>query len=73
MLMTVLKGELAVKQSKALIRTFKQMKDCIVGNQDLIGKRELLQLSMQILRVVKQPKPPCISAYLLIGYLRKAL
>lgn len=27
MLMTVLKGELAVKQSKALIRTFKQMKD----------------------------------------------
>ncbi len=27
MLMTVLKGELAVKQSKALICTFKQMKD----------------------------------------------
>lgn len=26
-----------------------------------------------ISRVVKQPKPPCISAYLLIGYLRKAL
>ena len=25
-----------------------------------------------ISRVVKQPKPPCISAYLLIGYLRKA-
>lgn len=33
MLMTVLKGELAVKQSKALIRTFKQMKDYIVENQ----------------------------------------
>ena len=48
MLMTVLKGELAVKQSKALIRTFKQMKDYIVENQGLIGKRELLQLSMQI-------------------------
>ena len=32
MLMTVLKGELAVKQSKALIRTFKQMKDYIVEN-----------------------------------------
>lgn len=30
MLMTVLKGELAVKQSKALIRTFKQMKDYIL-------------------------------------------
>lgn len=32
MLMTVLKGELAVKQSKALIRTFKQIKDYIVEN-----------------------------------------
>ena len=31
MLMTVLKGELAVKQSKALIRLFKRMKDYIVG------------------------------------------
>ena len=48
MLMTVLKGELAVKQSKALIRTFKQMKDYIVENQGLIGRREFLQLSMQI-------------------------
>ena len=48
MLMTVLKGELAVKQIKALIRTFKQMKDYIVENQGLIGKREFLQLSMQI-------------------------
>ena len=48
MLMTVLRGELAVKQSKALIRTFKQMKDYIVENQGLIGKREILQLSMQI-------------------------
>ena len=48
MLMTVLKGELAVKQSRALIRTFKQMKDYIVENQGLIGQREFLQLSMQI-------------------------
>lgn len=48
MLMTVLKGELAVKQSRALIRTFKQMKDYIIENQGLIGKREFLQLSMQI-------------------------
>ena len=30
MLMTVLKGDLAVKQSKILIRTFKQMKDYII-------------------------------------------
>ena len=47
-LMTVLKGEVAIKQSKALISTFKQMKDYIVENQGLIGKREFLQLSMQI-------------------------
>ena len=37
MLMTVLKGERATAQSKALIRLFKQMKDCIVQNQQLIG------------------------------------
>ncbi len=47
MLMTVLKGPLAVKQSKALIRTFKKMKDYILGNRDLIGQREILQLSME--------------------------
>ena len=32
MLMTVLKGELATKQSKALIRLFKEMKDYISSN-----------------------------------------
>ena len=48
MLMTVLKGDLAVRQSRALIRTFKQMKDYIVENQGLTGQREFLQLSMQI-------------------------
>ena len=47
MLMTVLKGPLAVKQSKALIRTFKKMKDYILENRDLICQRELLQLSME--------------------------
>ena len=41
MLMTVLKGERATAQSKALIRLFKQMKDCIVENQQLIGVDEL--------------------------------
>jgi len=48
MLMTVLKGDLAVRQSRALVRSFKQMKDYIVEKQGLIGKRELFQLSMQI-------------------------
>ena len=47
MLMTVLKGPLAVKQSKALIRTFKKMKDYILENRDLIGQREILQISME--------------------------
>ena len=47
MLMTVLKGELATEQSKALIRTFKGMKDFIVENRYLIGNKELFQLSIQ--------------------------
>lgn len=47
MLMTVLRGDLAVRQSKALVRTFKRMKDHIVENQALIGQREYLQLSLQ--------------------------
>ena len=48
MLMTVLRGDLAIKQSRALIRTFKRMKDFIIENQNLIGEREYLQLSMQV-------------------------
>jgi hypothetical protein len=47
MIMTVLKGDLAVRQSKALVRTFKKMKDYILSNQQLIGQREMMQLSMQ--------------------------
>lgn len=47
MLMTVLRGELAVKQSRALVRTFKQMKDFIIENQDFIGSKELVQIAVQ--------------------------
>ena len=47
MLMTVLRGELAIKQSRALVKTFKKMKDYILENRDLIGRREILQLSME--------------------------
>ena len=55
--MTVPKGELEVKKSKALSRTFKQMKDYIVENQGLIGKREFLQRSMQItINAIFKPK-----------------
>jgi hypothetical protein len=47
MLMTVLKGDLATRQSKALVRAFKEMKDFIVDNRSLIGQSELLLLSVQ--------------------------
>ena len=47
MLMTVLRGDLAVKQSKALIRLFKQMKDFMIENQDFIGSKELVQIAIQ--------------------------
>ncbi len=47
MLMTILKGSLAVRQSKALVRTFKRMKDYILSNQNLIDQRETMQLAMQ--------------------------
>ena len=48
MLMTVLKGELAVKQSKALIRLFKRMKDYIISSDGLLSANELLRLSRQV-------------------------
>ena len=46
-LMTVLKGELAVKQSKALIRLFKEMKDYIIDNNNFIDVRDFMKLSIQ--------------------------
>ena len=46
MLMTVLKGELATKQSKAIIRLFKRMKDYISSNA-LISTEDFLKLSIQ--------------------------
>lgn len=48
MLMTVLKGELAISQSKILIRTFKQMKDYIQTTQMISAPQEILQLSLQV-------------------------
>ena len=48
MLMTVLRGELANKQSKALIRLFKSMKDYIVESNNLITTNEILRLSRQV-------------------------
>lgn len=51
MLMTVLKGELAIKQSKALIRMFKRMKEYILENIFLINHRELARLLLNIEKV----------------------
>lgn len=48
MLMTVLRGDLAIRQSKALIRTFRAMKDYIIENQDLIGRHEFTQLKVKV-------------------------
>ena len=48
MLMTVLKGEQATTQSKALIRLFKQMKDYIIAeNQNLLGTSGIVQIATQ--------------------------
>lgn len=48
MLMTVLKGDLAIRQSMALIRLFKDMKDYIIAeNQQLIGNDGLAMLGAQ--------------------------
>ena len=45
MLMNVLKGDLAVRQSRALVRTFKQIKDYIVENQEMYNKLTCVKLT----------------------------
>jgi len=44
LLMTVLKGDLAVKQSRALIRMFKTMKDYLIENQPLLMRKNYFAL-----------------------------
>ena len=48
MLMTVLKGELAVKQSKTIIRLFKQMKDYIIKSNNIISTNDLFKLISKV-------------------------
>lgn len=48
MLMTVLKGDLATRQSKALIRTFKAMKDYLGQHAFLPAEASLTRLSLQV-------------------------
>ena len=44
MLMTILKGNLAVEQSKTLIRLFKSMKDYLIENQPLLTQKNYFAL-----------------------------
>lgn len=44
MLMTVLKGEIAVKQSKTLIGLFKNMKDYLIENNNLLTQKDYFNL-----------------------------
>ena len=48
MLMTVLRGDLATKQSKTLIRLFKSMKDYIMVTNSLRSTNEVLALANQV-------------------------
>lgn len=47
MLMSVLKGDLAINQSITLIRVFRAMKDYVMETQVLVTQRDFLRLSMQ--------------------------
>ncbi len=47
MLMTVLRGDLAIRQSRALVMAFKAMKDYIFETQGLVSYRDVLRLSIQ--------------------------
>ena len=56
MLMTVLKGELATQQSKALIRLFKKMKDYIVESNNLLNINGVIELTNKVERHEKEIK-----------------
>ncbi len=47
MLMTVLRGELATRQSKVLVRLFKAMKDYIIEREHFIGYDDVAKLALQ--------------------------
>lgn len=64
MLMTVLKGELATKQSKALIRIFKEMKDYIITLNEKISGDDVIKLAIQVnqnTREIKEIKEKMVT------------
>lgn len=54
--MTVLKGDLATKQSKTLIRLFKSMKDYIIENKDILPYNEIRSLQLDVKEVKSEIK-----------------
>ena len=48
MLMTVLKGDLAIQQSKALIRLFKAIKDYLIDQRNILPYNILYKLQVQV-------------------------
>ena len=64
MLMTVLKGDLAIKQSKSLIRLFKRMKDYIAENKELLPSKELELRTSLLEKDVKDIKNDKLSEYI---------
>ena len=53
MLMTVLKDDIAVRQNRALVRTFKQKKDYIVENQEMYNKLTCVKLTSSFIWTYK--------------------
>lgn len=47
LLMTVLKGDIAIKQSRALVMAFKEMKDYIAGTKGIAIQQELISFLMR--------------------------
>ena len=59
MLMTVLKGDLATKQSRALIRTFRAMKDYIISHQSVVSKvidntKDITEIKTEIKQIASE-------------------
>ena len=53
MLMTMLKGELATKQSIILIDTFKQMKNYFIESNILLSSNKLLKITNTVYKTEK--------------------
>jgi len=73
MLATVLKSDIAVKQSILIIRTFKEMRHYLVENRNMITNQDYLRLSMQVNdidneEVKKHEKEMVTKSYLDVVY-----